>query len=264
MATPNKVRGGLTVAAHVFAVIFVSVLGIGAVTWGALMLPLFWQQVPLNRATSAVLEGRTFNVQWLLDKAQQAAVADGHSWVCNPTTPHDAVVLRLAALEEAITAANQTQVGLAYDPLYDATRTALACSPADPFVWLTLFWLEVGKHGYDPAYENYLRLSYALGPNEGWIALWRSRISFAVFERLPDDLASHAINEFTTLVETGRLYPETLAIFSNATPATQNRIVERLKTAKAIPRQVFGRMLYDQGLNITIPGVDATPTRPWR
>jgi hypothetical protein len=131
-------------------------------------------------------------------------------------------------------------------------------------VWLTLFWLEVGKHGYDPAYENYLRLSYALGPNEGWIALWRSRISFAVFERLPDDLASHAINEFTTLVETGRLYPETLAIFSNATPATQNRIVERLKTAKAIPRQVFGRMLYDQGLNIAIPGVDATPTRPWR
>jgi hypothetical protein len=112
MATPNKVRGGSTVAAHVFAVIFVSVLGIGAVTWGALMLPLFWQQAPLNRATSAVLEGRTFNVQWLLDKAQQAAVADGHSWVCNPTTPHDAVVLRLAALEEAITAANQTQVGL--------------------------------------------------------------------------------------------------------------------------------------------------------
>jgi len=227
------------------------------------LLPLFWQQAPLHRVTSEVLQGRTFNMQSLLEEAQQATVAD-HSSFCGPTMLHDAVVLRLAALEEAIAAADQTHIDSAYGPLYDATRMALACSPADPFVWLTLFWLEVGKHGYEADYANYLQLSYALGPNEGWIALWRCRLAFSVFEQLPANLADDAIDNFIKLVETRQLYPETVAIFVSAAPAAQSRIVEHLTTAKAIPRQIFARMLYDRGLDVTIPGVDARPTRPWR
>ena len=139
-----------------------------------------------------------------------------------------------------------------------------AVHQADGFAWLTLFWLEVRKHGYQSKYGNYLRLSYALAPYEGWIALWRSKLAIAVLDQLPDDLSAQALDEFTGLVETERLYPESMAIFASALPGTQARLAERLKTAKPVPRQVFARMLYDSGTDVTIPGVDATPSRPWR
>ena len=103
---------------------------------------------PLIGSSSKLLQGHTFKMQWLLDEARQAEAADQSSF-CNPTALHNAVVLRLAILNEAIAATNQTLVDSAYDPLYDATRRALSCAPADPFVWLTLFWLDVGKRGFE-------------------------------------------------------------------------------------------------------------------
>lgn len=267
MARADKIRGGPIAAGNFFARTFVGLLGLGAVAWGGTLLPLFWQQAPLNRVSAEVLQGHTFRAQSLLDLAQQAASA-GHSAFCNPATLHDAIIVRLVALEEAIATSDQTIIHSAYDPLYDATRAALTCSPTDSFAWLTLFWLEVGKHGYAADDARYMRLSYALGPNEGWIAHWRNQLAFAVFERLPTDLADEALDEFIKLVDTGpiyrQVYDQAAAIFTNAAPAVQSRIVEHLATADSVPRQVFARTLYDKGLDVTIPGIDFTPARPWR
>jgi len=263
MATLDKARGGSTWAALFFARTFVFLLGLGAVAWGGSLLPQFWQQAPVKRLTAEIIRGATFKMPWLLNEIQAAAAPDQSSF-CNPTMLHDAVILRLAALETALATADQAHIVSAYGPLHDATKAALACSPADPFAWLTLFWLEVGRHGYEAADANYLRLSYALGPNEGWIARWRSKLAFGLFDRLPADLADDALDEFIKLVDTRQLYQEMAAIFAAASPAAQSRIVERLKNAKAIPRQTFARLLYDKGLDVTIPGIDFTPTRPWQ
>ena len=146
-------------------------------------------------------------------------------------------------------------------PFYNLLRRALSCAPADPLEWLTLFWLDAGKSWFTPEDGNYLRMSYALGPNEGWIALWRVRLAVALFERLPTDLSNDAIDEFIKLVDTERLYSETATIFASGAPAVQNRIVERLKAAKAIPRQEFARALYDRGFALDIPDVER---RPWQ
>ena len=185
-------------------------------------------------------------MQRLRARAQQAEAA-GSSSFCNPAALHNAVVLRLVILDEAIATSNQAIVDSAYGTLYDTTRRALACMPADPFAWLTLFWLDVTKRGVRAENANYLRLSYALGPNESWIALWRNKLAFSLFERLPTDLSDDALDEFIKLVDTGQLYSETATIFSTATPAVQSRIVERLKTTKPIYRNMFARMLYDRG-----------------
>ena len=263
MAIPNNGRSVRISAVQFLARTFVCLLGLGAVVWGGLVFPFFWQQAPLNRVVSELLHGHAFKTQTLLDEAQHAdAVAQ--SSFCNPTQLHNAVVLRLAILDEGIAAGNQTLIDSTYRPLYDASRTALSCMPADPFVWLTLFWLDAGKHGFDLDNANYLRLSYALGPNEGWIALSRSRIAFALFARLPTDLANDAIDDFINLVDTGQLYSETAAIFASAAPAVQSRIVAQFATAKPIPRRNFARMLYNRGLDVTIPGVDSRPARPWQ
>jgi hypothetical protein len=262
MAIHPKIRGRLTALTYALTQTFVCLLGLGAIAWGAFLFPLFWQQAQDNRVASEILKGRAFKFQSLLDEARHVAAAEQTSY-CNATLLHDAFVVRFAALDRAIVTANQAHIESAYAPLYDATRTALACSPADAFEWLTLFWLEVGKHGYEPDYADYLRMSYALGPNEGWIALWRSRLALALFERLPADLSNDAIEDFINLLDTGQLYPQTVAIFAAATPEAQSRIVDRLKSASAIPRQAFARMLYDKGVEVAIPGTDARPTRPW-
>jgi len=65
-------------------------------------------------------------------------------------------------------------------------------------------------------------------------------------------------------VDTGQLYSETAAIFASAAPAVQSRIVAQFATAKPIPRRNFARMLYNRGLDVTIPGVDSRPARPWQ
>jgi hypothetical protein len=259
MAIANDAMFGLS---HFAARIFLWLLGSGAIAWAAFVLPLFWQQATLSRVASELLQGHSFKIQWVLREAQEAEAAQQSSF-CDPTILHDAVVLHLAILDDAMSASNKTLVNSAYSPLYDSTRRALSCAPADPFAWLTLFWLDFSKYGFERDNATYLRLSYALGPNEGWIALRRSRLAIALFPRLPADLADDAIDEFIRLVDTGTLYSETAGIFASATPAVQSRLLERIKSAKAVPRQIFARTLYDEGFDVKILGIDG-PAQPWR
>jgi hypothetical protein len=130
-------------------------------------------------------------------------------------------------------------------------------------VWLTLFWLDATKNGVTPENANYLRSSYAEGPNEGWIALWRVRLAFALFERLPSDLSRDTLSDFIKLVDTSALYSETAAIFASAAPGVQSEIIQHLKTAKATSRQVFARVLYDQGMDVKIPDTVIPGLRAW-
>jgi hypothetical protein len=262
MAIPNETRGA-RVTVYFLARSFIALLGLSAVAWGGFAFPLFWQEVSPDRIAAGLVRGDAFKLQVLLDAAQQAEATERNLF-CNPTESHNVVVLRLAILNEAIASTNQSLVESTYSPLYDVTRRALSCVPADSFVWLTLFWLDTSKHGFNPDNANYLRLSYTLGPNEGWIALWRSRIAFALFERLPTDLSDDAIDEFIRLVDTGQLYSETVAIFARAPPAGQSRIVERLKAANPISRQIFARAVHDRGIDVNIPGTSIPELPPWQ
>jgi hypothetical protein len=208
------------------------------------------------------MEGRGFNDQVLLKQVQQVAAAVDSPF-CDPTDLHDAVILRLAILNNAIAAANPTLITSGRDALNDTTRKALSCAPADAFAWLTLFWLDANRKGITPDNANYLRMSYTTGPNEAWIGLWRNRLAIASFAQLPPDLSDDAIDEFIKLLDTGRAYQEMVVIFASAAPAAQSRIIDQLKTANAATRQIFARVLYDRGLDVKIPDVEIPGLRPW-
>jgi hypothetical protein len=261
MAIPNEVGGVRIAAAHFLARTSICLLALGAVAWGASVLPLFWQQATLDRVAGELLQGRAFKMQTFLDQARQVETAEQSSF-CNPTALHDAVVLRLAIFSKAIAATTQPLIDSTYTQLHDATTTALSCAPADSFAWLTLFWLSVRKNGFSLENAKYLRLSHALGPNEGWIALWRVRLTLSLFSQLPGDLSDQAIGDFIKLVDA--FIPETAAIFANAAPAAQSRIIDQLKTVKLIPRQVFARSLYDGGWDVKDLDVEMPGNRPWR
>jgi hypothetical protein len=262
MATPNEIPVRI-LSGNFLLRTCVYLLGFGAITWGGFVLPLFSREAPLNRVTAEVLEGHAFKTQALLSEARKADTDEPSSF-CNPVQSRDAVILRLALLDDAIRAANHTLIDSAYAPLYDVTRRALACVPTDSFTWLTLFWLDAGKRGLAPENVNYLRLSYALGPNEGWIALWRSKLAFAVFAQLPADLADDAVDDVIKLVDSAQLIQQAAAIFASASPAAQSRVVAHLQTAKANTRQWFANTLRDRGLDVVIPNVAAPQAPPWR
>ena len=260
MATPNEIGDLRVSAATHLARVVIILFGLAAVVWGALTFPIFWQQAVPKSVAAKLLQGQTFKTQWLSAEAEQAEAADRRSF-CNPTALHNDVILRLAIL---FGSANREIADAAYQTLYAAARSALSCAPADPFVWLTLCWLDAAKHGFNPENANYLRLSYALGPNESWIAWWRSRLAFALFEQLPPDLSDDAIKDFINLVDTRRLYWETAGIFESAPAVVQNRIVEHLRTTTAVSRQGFAEMLHLKGLDVAIPGESQPEARPWK
>ena len=258
--------GGVRIGAAAYLTrIFICFLGLAAVAWGGLTLPRFWQQAPLRSVASKLLAGHTFKMQWLLDEARQTEATGGYPSFCNPTALHDLVLLRLAIYNESLACkqpgAGRSRPTARYMHLIPKGAFLRA---ADPFAWLTLFWLDAGKQGLKPDNVNYLRLSYVLGPNEAWIAQWRNRLAFARFERLPTDLSDDAIDEFIKLLDTGQLYWQTAAIFASAPAAAQSRIVEHLNTANAISREAFARVLHDKGLDVIIPGVERPEPRPWR
>jgi hypothetical protein len=250
-------------AADFWARIFVLLLGLGAVAWGALLLPMFWQQQEPDRVVSQIVQGQAFKSETLLAVAARAEAVGEWGSLCNPAALHDAAVLRLAIFNDAVVAADHRLTDSDYGPVAAASRRALSCAPADPLVWLTLFWVDAGAYGLAPYNANYLRLSYALGPYEGWIALWRTRIAVAMLDRLPPDLSELATTEFVNLVNTGRLYQQTAQIFARASPAAQGRIIDGLKAATEIARQNFARTLYDRGLDVQIPNTEIPGLRSW-
>jgi hypothetical protein len=247
-------------ASRILARTLTCLLGVAAVAWGGFELPLFWRQAPLDRVASEVQQGHVFTTPLLMDEAERLEASEKSAF-CNPSALRDAAVIRLAVVGNLLSE-NKTQTS-AFAALNQATRTALACAPTDAFAWLTLFWLDVKGHGLTPENAVFLRMSYAEGPNEGWIALRRNRLAMGLFSRLPSDLADDAVDEFVKLVNTGGLYPETAAIFAGAGPAVQKRLVDAMGAAKPVPREIFAKTIYDKGINVDIPGVEK-PSRPWQ
>jgi hypothetical protein len=254
-------RPGLV--ARLLARALLCIMGIGAIAWGSFVFPIFWQQIRLDRLAAEYVQGHALPMRSLLDESRRAAAAE-RTAVCNPVTLHDIVILRLAIVEEAMQQANAHLISSGYSPIDDAIRKALACAPTDSAAWLILFWQDVIKRrGAQTDTMNYLRLSYGLGPNEGWIALWRNRLAIAMFEQLPDDLKDDALREFVGLLDTERLYAETILIFGQATPSVRARIVQRLEHVPGVPRQIFATVLYDKGLAQGIPGAWMADAKAW-
>jgi hypothetical protein len=141
-------------------------------------------------------------------------------------------------------------------------RQSLVNTPADPFLWLVLFWLENTQNGFSRSNFRYLRQSYSLGPNEGWIAVKRVRFALAVFPVLPPDLADSALNDFTQLVKSHFIW-ESAQILGGPGWPVREFLLSRLTGVAEADRQALAKILYDLGYDVTVPGVDRPDWRPW-
>lgn len=264
MATRNDITlsksFGATAQQLLLRTITVALGGLGII-WAILLLPRFWQAASLDHVAAEIVQGNVFTEKAMVQAALRAR-PELSLPLCNPNELHNAVVLHLAMLNDDLAKKNQSRVEESYARLNELGRNALACEPSDGFTWLTLFWLDALKRGLRSENLAYLRMSYEVSPNEGWIAIWRNRLAVIVLDRLPPRLANNAVDDFVKLVDSG-LYDEMASTFESAPPGVQKRIAQQLRTASPHSRQIFATVLYNRGLDVTIPDTTVPGLRSW-
>jgi hypothetical protein len=250
MDTGNDRRGGST-SRHITRFLSLT-FGCLAIAWA---LPSLQQ--PSGKATvNRIIAGEPFNRN-ALNQLMTDLEAKARDKGCNPAVLQRIAIIRLRLVEQALSQGQGTERELT--ELRTSIHRSLACVPADPFLWLVLYSVETELK--QPQLQ-YLRMSYRLGPNEGWIAINRNRVVSSVFDRLPSDLAEAAINEFAGMVASG-FYDEAAKILGSSAPSVREQLLSRLGRISERGRQDFAKTLHAQENDITAPGLPHRDARPW-
>lgn len=235
--------------------------GFVAILWGTATLPTMLRQSVVANTAKHIVQGDTFK-DGALDALGPAiaTVSDGR-WG-HPSVLSSVAIIDLRYLEEAMAGADQGEIDPKMVGLDKAVRKSLANAPADPFLWLVLFWLENTHNGFSRDNLKYLRMSYRLGPSEGWVAVRRNRLAVAIFSQLPPDMAEGVVGEFSRLVESN-FYAEAADILTGPGWPVRDRLLAGLKDVTDVDREIFAKTVYRLGYDVSVPGVDRQDFRPW-
>lgn len=248
---------------HVAARLVLISVGAAAMAWAASVAPTFWQQSRYDQLADRMVNGAVFDIETLRRLLPTAATVESSEWAATPAGLRSIAITRLAVAEEALGAGDREHVDSDLAALDSAITRSLSQSPADPFLWLGAFWSRNLQGGFGTDSLPLLRMSYALGPREGWIAIKRNRVASALFPQLPPDLKEDTLQEFAALVASG-IYEQAADILTGPGWPVRERLLERLESVDYRERQRFASVLAQGGYDVTVPGVEAIPQRPWR
>jgi hypothetical protein len=246
---------------QVLARLFALGLGLFALAWGTATFSVFWTQLSIERTADAIVDRDAFKPHSLEPLLPVTDQIEGSS-NCRPEALHNTAIIRLRLAEESIANAERNAIDVRLNALQDAIHRSLACSPSDPFLWMILTWVDQMRQGFRPEQLTYLRLSYQLGPYEGWIADRRSRLALSMFERLPPDLAEDVVREFAGMVHS-HLYQEAVSIVTGPGWPIHDRLLASLKDVDVRQREELAKELYAAGYNASVPGIAPIVPRPW-
>lgn len=229
---------------------FFVIFGVAAIWWGIDVLPVFRQEFPVIRIADRIIAGEPFSSA-ILDRQNSTIDSIRKLTACRPTALRSAAIIQLRMVEAAD---NHERASRRLKSLDEAIRSSLSCAPADPFLWLVLYWIENAEEGKTADHLNYLKMSYRLGPNEGWVAVKRSPIAFSLFQKLPPSLREIVLNEFTGLIKSS-FYEQAAEIFMGSAWPERDLILSRLEGVNQKDREVFADALYRRGYDGNVPGV---------
>lgn len=247
MATPSETHGGMPGrAADWLARGFLAAVACSSVAWGTTTLPAFVDQTRLDGAKDLILRNVPVSDAELDDLGLllSRAVAEKD---CMPAIDRSAAVIRLRRAENAL--ASGDRVDDRMGELDAAVRKSLGCAPADPHLWLVLFWLRNIRQGLSDANFDLLRMSYRLGPNEGWIVVKRSAMALAMFDALPPDLSADVVAEFARLVKT-ELYTEAIDLLKGPGWAHRDTLLAGLAAVPQRNVDILTRTMADIGYDL--------------
>jgi hypothetical protein len=233
-----------------------TVAGAAAMLWAAIVFPTFWSEKLIVDVAAAIARGEVFDPDVL---AAVEAPTEGKGSSLRAGILSNVAMIRLRQLENAVHAGNS---GLIQQRLASTTRIVgdtLRNAPDDPFVWLVLFSLDTYRNKVTPESVRYLRMSYELGPYEGWVAVKRDGAALGSFNALPPDLRERAIAEFVRMVRWGI---DTQAADIAAGPARPLRamLFAKLKTLSYPQRRAFADVLYGREIDdVPVPGIPPPP-----
>jgi hypothetical protein len=235
--------------------ILLAVAGAAAMAWAVAVLPVLWSGAAVGEVARGVIAGETFKPE-VLGRAE-ASSGPASAAARRSSILSRAAVIRLRQTEDAITTIATGDIALVdrrLESLDQSVRAALRNAPDDPFLWLTLSWIESRRNGLRSDNLRYLQMSYELGPHEGWIALKRNRFALAARPLLPSDLAERPISEFAELVRWG-LNSEASAIAAQSGPKLRAILFAGLKDLSEEERGAFARVFYTRELDeVPVPG----------
>jgi hypothetical protein len=239
----------------------VLVLGCAAVGWGSTTLPWHWRQSAIERIASRIIDGDPFKPGALTRFAPSLGDIEGDHF-CKASALRGAAVFRLRMLEDAISAGEQQLIDPALTDLDRSIRRSLACSPAEPFLWLVLFWEDNTRNGFKPQNIAFLEMSYRLSQYEAWISLKRVPLALAMLRQLPVELVDRVVAEFIGLINSN-YYLEMAEIFPHLDREVANLILAQAEKINLRRREAFAKELYRIGYDVSMPGVAPAQPRPW-
>ncbi|MGJ4952563.1 hypothetical protein [Bradyrhizobium sp. HKCCYLS20291] len=237
-------------------------LAIVVLAWVALTLPAFWRSADAERIATQIVGGRAFQ----LEPASRAlaGIGDGGPLgLCQPAAVRAKAILRLYLYEDAASAQRNDEAAQLLTTLRSDLRAALRCIPTDGYLWLLLFSMDSRGSDVAPAHLDDLRMSYAVAPHEGWIALKRNPVALGSFTALDPGLARLAVNEYAELVQNG-LYDEAASIYAAVGAEARIAVLVRLIEVAQVHRERLSRAMDAVLPGVPIPGVDRSDDQPWK
>jgi hypothetical protein len=237
-------------------------LGLAAVGWGSFAAPSAWRQASTAPLATKIVAGERFK-PGILERSIERAKPDLPDGICQPVTLRTLAVVRLRLAEEAITAGDRRSIDQTQSDGEAALRLSLSCTPTDPFLWFALFWLQNSRRGLQEDNFRALRMSYRVGPNEGWVSLRRNRIAIAVYPGLPSDLKQAATDEFVQLVKSD-LITDAADILAGPGRPVSSMLLARLQGIEEKKLRFLAMLLAAKGFDDAIPGLETSSRLPWQ
>jgi hypothetical protein len=237
-------------------------LGLAAVGWGSFVAPAVWRQASAAPLGPKIVAGERFKSGILEDYIERAK-PDGPEGICQPVALRTLGLVRLRLAEEAITAGDRRSIDQTQSAAEAALRLSLACTPTDAFLWFGLFWLQNSERGLQDDNFRTLRMSYRVGPNEGWLSLRRNRIAIALYPGLSNDLKQAASDEFVQLVKSD-LITEAADILAGPGRPVSSLLLARLQGVDQKKLRFLAMLLAAKGIDDPIPGLETSSKYPWQ
>lgn len=228
--------------------------GAAAMFWSIAVFPTFSTEMTIVHVAKAIVGGEVFKPD-VLD-AVDAQAENNTGWQVRSSALGKAAIIRLRKTENAIRTRDAGQIDRSVESLRRSVDAALQNAPSDAFLWLARFWLNNYASGLRPDHLRDLRMSYDVGPYEGWIAAKRNRLALAYYKVMPSDLAEMVIFEFVGLVRWG-FAAEAADIAAGPGRPLRNILYPRLKDLAVYERRAFAQDMYRRDLDdVLVPGID--------